>query len=100
RKQASVVSQLFRYWRIRGFPYHRITQRQLSQEFSRLVAKDWRTVFDGNDLRASNVGLRLANSFQPRMWEAKVNRYRTPMEIFNDDTLLRSAIRRSLSIWP
>ena len=100
RKRASIVDRVFHYWRERGFPRYQITERQLTQEFARLVAKDWRAVFDGNDLRASNIGLRLANSFQPSMWETKVNRYRSPMEIFNNDELLRSAIERSLTIWP
>ena len=100
KKRASIVDQVFHYWRIRGFPHYEISERQLTQEFARLAAKDWRAVFDGDDLRASNVGLRLANSFQPTMWEAKVNRYRSPTEIFRDDQLLRSAIERSLTIWP
>jgi len=100
RKRALIVDEIFRYWRMRGFPHYQITARQLIQEFARLAAKEWRAVFDGDDLRASNVGLRLANSFQPSMWKAKVNRYLSPMEIFNDDRLLRSAIERSLTIWP
>lgn len=99
-KRSSIVAQVFCYWRKHGFPYHRITERQLKQEFSRLVVKDWRAVFDGDELRTSNVGLRLTNSFQPLMWKAKVNRYRSPVEIFNDDKLLRAAIERSLKIWP
>jgi SAM-dependent methyltransferase len=100
RKRALIVDQIFHYWRLRGFPYYQITERQLKQEFSRLLAKDWGAVFDGRNLRASNIGLRLANAFQPAMWSAKVNRYRSPMEVFSDDELLRSAIERSLRIWP
>jgi SAM-dependent methyltransferase len=100
RKRSLIVDRVFRYWRARGFPHYQITDRQLTQEFARLVAKDWRAVFDGNDLRASNIGLRLANSFQPSMWDTKVNRYRSPMEVFSSDELLRSAIERSLTIWP
>ena len=99
-KRSFILNEVFRYWRSHGFPYHQVTERQLKQEFSRLIAKDWRAVFDGTELRASNVGLRLANSFQPDMWKAKVNRYRSPVEIFNDDNLLRCAIERSLRIWP
>lgn len=100
KRRRTIVNQAFLYWRERGFPHYQICERQLKQEFSRLIAKDWRGVFDGNDLRASNVGLRLANSFQPSMWTAKVNRYLSPMQVFNDDELLRSAILRSLTIWP
>jgi SAM-dependent methyltransferase len=100
RKRTRIVELAFQYWRARGFPYYEISLKHLQQEHSRLLAKDWREVFDGRDLRSSNSGLRLANSFQPSMWSAKVNRYRSPMEVFNDDGLLRSAIQRSLTIWP
>jgi hypothetical protein len=100
KKRAGVVELAFQYWRAHGFPSYEISSEQLHQEYSRLLAKDWRAVFDGRDLRSSNSGLRLANSFQPGMWSAKVNRYRSPIEVFNDDDLLRSAIQRSLTIWP
>jgi hypothetical protein len=100
RKRTRIVELAFQYWRGRGFPYYEISLAQLRQEYSRLVAKDWHAVFDGRDLRSSNSGLRLANSFQPGMWYAKVNRYRSPIEVFDDDDLLRRAIQRSLTIWP
>jgi hypothetical protein len=100
KKRTRFVELAFQYWRARGFPYYESSLEQLQQEYSRLLAKDWREVFDGRNLRSSNSGLRLANSFQPSMWSAKVNRYRSPMEVFNDDGLLRFAIERSLTIWP
>jgi SAM-dependent methyltransferase len=100
KKRTRIVEFAFQYWRARGFPYYDISLAQLRQEYSRLLAKDWHAVFDGRDLRSSNSGLRLANSFQTAMWGAKVNRYRSPIEVFNDDVLLRCAIQRSLTIWP
>jgi hypothetical protein len=99
-KRATIVDQAFNYWRTQGFPYYRLTEKQIYQEFSRLKAKDWKTVFTTTGLRSSNTGLRLANAFQPQMWEAKVHRYRSPMDVFNDDQLLRKAIERALTIWP
>lgn len=99
-KRAAIVAQAFNYWKAYGFPYYRLTEKQISQEFSRLKAKDWKAVFTVTGLRSSNTGLRLANAFQPGMWEAKVHRYRSPMEVFNDDQLLRKAIERALRIWP
>lgn len=100
RARATVVTRAFEYWRKRGFPHYRLSAAQIQQEMSTLLRKDARTVFSGKDLRSSNAGLRLANSFQPRMWNAKVNRYLSPMQVFKDDKLLRKAIERSLTIWP
>jgi len=99
-KRALLVDRAFNYWRSRGFPYFQVSKRQVRLEFARLIEKDWKSVFCARALCSSNVGLRLANSFQPEMWKAKVNRYKSPIEIFNDDLLLRAAIERSLRIWP
>lgn len=99
-KRAAIVDQAFNYWRAHGFPYYRPTQRQIGQEFSRLKEKDWKAIFTDRGIRTSNAGLRLANAFQPGMWKAKVHRYRSPMEVFNNDQLLRKAIERALKIWP
>lgn len=99
-KRARIVDEAFLYWREHGFPYYRLTDKQISQEFSRLRVKDWKPVFSGKSLRSSNTGLRIANAFQPSMWKARVHRYRTPMDVFSDDELLREAITRALTIWP
>ena len=98
--RSSVVERAFEYWRERGFPHYRLDPAEISQEMSTLLRKDAWSVFNGKDLRSSNAGLRLANSFQPRMWSARVNRYLSPMQVFEDDELLRKAIKRSLTIWP
>lgn len=99
-KRLEVVEQAFVYWRERGFPYYRLTSKQVSQEFSKLCEKDWKAVFTANGLHSSNVGVRLANSFQTSIWKVRVHRFRSPMDVFRDDQLLRKAIERSLAIWP
>src|SRR5205807_9970347 len=88
------------FWRSHGFPYYRLSPAHMQQEMCTLVEKDSSSVFAGKDLRTSNAGLRLANTFQPRIWSARVNRYLSPMQVFKDDNLLRKAIERSFTIWP
>jgi len=100
RSRAAFVRRAFTFWRHRGFPHYRLDATQVRQEFSTLLEKDARRVFTGKELRTSNAGLRLANSFQPAMWSACVNRYRSPLQVFNDDRLLKNAIERSLRLWP
>ena len=96
----AAVHRAFEFWRTHGFPYYRMSPAQLRRDMSTLVDKDPNSIFGDKDLRASNAGLRLANSFQPRMWKARVNRYLSPMQVFKDDQLLKRAIERSFRIWP
>lgn len=100
KAREAFVERAFRFWRNHGFPHYQLSPHQIRQDICTLFAKDPRSVFDGKDLRTSNAGLRLANSFQPHMWRTKVNRYLSPSQVFRDDRLLRKAIERSLSIWP
>jgi len=100
KARSTVVKRAFQYWRKRGFPHYQLSPAQISQEMFTLLRKDAQAVFSGKDLRASNAGLRLANSFQPRMWSARVSRYLSPTQVFSDDKLLKRAIERSLTIWP
>lgn len=99
-KRSGIVDQAFRYWRAHGFPYYRLTDREIRREFETLRNKDWRLVFEGKCLRAANTGLRIANAFQPTMWSVRVDRYRAPLDVFRDDELLRKSIERALTIWP
>lgn len=99
-ERAEIVEQAFHYWRTHGFPYYRLTPKEASQEFSRLREKDWRAVFTASGLHSTNVGVRLANAFQPTIWKVRVHRFRSPMDVFRNDHLLRKAIERSLTIWP
>ena len=98
--RAQAVQDAFEFWRRHGFPFYRLTPDQIQRDMSTLREKDPCSVFVGRDLRTSNAGLRLANSFQPRMWSARVNRYLSPMQVFEDDDLLKRAIRRAFTIWP
>lgn len=99
-KRVEIVEQAFQYWRARGFPYYRLTNEQIGREFARLKAKDSKPILSAGNLRPSNTGLQIANMFQPEMWKARVHRYRSPMDVFQNDDLLRKAIERALTLWP
>lgn len=95
-----LVEIAFRYWRKRGFPYYRLKAQEIESEFRRLLLFDCTRIFVGDHLRGSNLGLRLANFFHHRMWSVHISRYRSPMDVFRDDKLLRLAIRRAFILWP
>ena len=90
----------FKYWRHRGFPHYKLSIDDIQSEFLQVCYFDWRRVFCGNTIRGSSVGLRLANFFHPSMWRVRVSRYRSPHDVFTDDALLRSAIRKAFLLWP
>jgi hypothetical protein len=98
--QEKLVDTAFRYWRTKGFPYYRLSKLEVCREFTRVLNQDWDRVFRDGHLISSNAGLRLANAYQQGMWTARVSRYLSPMDVFRDDTLLRSALKRALMIWP
>src|SRR6185369_15013585 len=48
----------------------------------------------------SVAGLRLANHFHPQMWRVSVSGYRTPVQCFEDNEILRDCLRKALSFFP
>lgn len=100
RGQDRVVERAFRYWRENGFPYYRLSARELVQDFTRVLDHSWDRVLRNRCLTCSTAGLRLANAYQRSMWTARVSRYLSPMDVFRNDDLLRQAIRRAFRIWP
>jgi SAM-dependent methyltransferase len=72
----------------------------LASEFQRLKNQDLCSAFRRRGALGSNIGLTVANNFQPGMWSIRVSRYRCPMDVFQDDDLLRRAIERAWIIWP
>jgi SAM-dependent methyltransferase len=99
-RRRELVRTAWRYWRAFGFPHYQLSKREISLEFFRLAAQDPRTAFSRHGALGSVVGLRLANFFQPGMWSVRVSRYRSPMDVFQDDDLLKAAIERAWTIWP
>jgi hypothetical protein len=98
--QERLVDLAFRFWRRRGFPYYDLSPSEIEAEYRRILVFDSQRIFVRNALRGPSLGLSLANYFHPAMWSVRVSRYRCPMDVFEDDALLRSAIRRAFRIWP
>src|SRR5260370_41935837 len=95
-----MLAAAFEYWRSSGFPYYSLSDDEVRREFMSLCAHDVKNVFARHHLGGSVLGLRLANHFHPQMWSVRVSRYRSPMEVFESDELLRSALQRAWRIWP
>jgi SAM-dependent methyltransferase len=99
-RQDAFIREAVRYWRNKGFPYFALTDEDIRRELMWLKAYDVNRVFVGDEIIASNLGLRLANYFHPQMWHVRCTRYLSPFEAFCNDGRLAAAIRRALTIWP
>lgn len=100
RRREAFVEEAVRYWRSRGFPYYALTEEEICRELTWLKAYNAGRVFVGDEIIASNLGLRLANYFHPQMWHVRCTCYLSPFETFSNDAKLAGAIRRALTIWP
>jgi len=89
----------FRYWRQHGFPYPRYTESQTVEAYRLFAASKNHILNPDGIIRWSPLGLGLANTFQPHMWATKCERFRTPLEVFNSDQMLRDCIHRAIKYW-
>ncbi|MDO8476654.1 MAG: DNA methyltransferase [Candidatus Rokubacteria bacterium] len=88
----------FDHWRSKGFPYPKLSRSQLEQQY-RQFAMSCRSVFGrGRSITWSPLGLGIANFFHPHMWAVKCQYFRSPVQVFRNDTLLAHCIDRSLRI--
>jgi SAM-dependent methyltransferase len=99
QKRARLLESAFQYWRQNGFPHYTLGTQQIRREYRHLIAQPIPSM-SRKGVGGSIVGLRLANYFHPHMWSVRVSRYLSPYDVFHDDTLLRSALRRSWTVWP
>lgn len=89
----------FRYWRQRGFPFPILSSEQLVSEYWRFSKSEVSIFLGHRQLGWSPLGLSLANNFHPHMWWTKCERFRIPMEVFNNDKMFRDCIRRAVKLW-
>lgn len=93
-----MCQRAFEYWRGTGFPFPIVTDELIRDEVAKL--RTYGSERLASTLRKpSTVGLTLANSFHPQIWEARV-RGMSPVQVFNDDHKLLTVIRRAPRMRP
>lgn len=86
-------ADVFEHFREHGFPYFDLTQLDIDKIFTKLCDFDTDNVLLENDeLKQYMLGLNLANYFMPHMFEVRCQHFRSPLDCFNDDELLKIAI--------
>ena len=89
----------FVYWRKRGFPFPDLSIEQLVNEYHKFANSKGHIFSGSRQLKWSPLGLSVANYFHPEIWWTKCERFRTPMEVFDDDEMFRDCIRRAVKFW-
>lgn len=98
-EESLLVDRVFDFYREKGFPYVECDTKTLIEEFDRLqktpsclqMSEEGTT-----QVGQSMIGLTLANSYHPEMIEVPCRNFKTPLEVFKDDALLREAIRKRI----
>ena len=91
--------KLFNFYKQHGFPYFDMTDEQCSRVVDNLLNFDSdRIILDENYLKQVMNGLNLVNFFMPHIFEVKCRNFKSPMECFQDDEMLKKAIKKRLSM--
>ena len=93
-----IVELVFRYYRVLGYPYHKLSGNQMVREMNKLCNTP-SPILEDNHLQINTVGLGACNSFHRHMFKVKCRYgFLTPWNLFSNDDKLRSAIRRWMEL--
>ena len=89
------IEILFRYYRKHGFPHYQIREEEKHDHLKKLRKFDVDTIFKDNQIVQTMHGLRLCWTYHPHFWEVRCgSAKKSPMEIFLDDDMFKSTIRK------
>jgi hypothetical protein len=80
------------YWRKEGFPFHDKSETERGRELHLLLDFDHSNLINDGVVRQTMTGLGVAGSYFPHMMSVRSGKFRTPMEVFEDDSLFPQAI--------
>jgi len=99
REMEEYVEAVFNYYREYGFPYFEYDLDKNRKKFKDLVLSIERNgFFAGDIIKQYMVGLDLAWSYFPHVWNIRQGNCLTPMEVFNNDELFKQAIQRRIKL--
>ena len=89
------VQVIFDYYRRHGFPHYTIREEEKHDHLKKLRKFDVDTIFKDNQIIQTMHGLRLCWTYHPHFWEVRCgSAKKSPMEIFLDDDMFKSTIRK------
>src|SRR5579862_2445883 len=84
------------HWRKEGFPFHDKSETERGRELHLLLNLDYSSMINDGVVRQTMHGLGTAGSYFPHMMSVRSGKFRTPMEVFEDDNLLPKAIEKRI----
>tara|TARA_B100000945_G_scaffold207132_1_gene166694 strand:+ start:139 stop:1149 length:1011 start_codon:yes stop_codon:yes gene_type:complete len=87
------VELVFKYFRKRGLPYYSYTKEEKLVEFQKIKKINFNQGIKGGEILQILNGIGLAWSYFPHHWEVQVLKMKRPIDVFNDDHLLKKALR-------
>jgi 16S rRNA G966 N2-methylase RsmD len=89
---------VFQHYRETGFPYFNLSWQERIEDFVRVGNFNTTDMIDaGDQIKQVMSGLGFVNHYMPHMFEVRSGNFMTPLEAFNDDNVLRSAIDKRIS---
>lgn len=82
----------FKYARDRGMPYYSYSHEEKLIEFDKIQRANFHNGIEGNEVLQLLHGLGLAWSYFPHHWEVQVLKMKRPIDVYQDDKLLKKAL--------
>lgn len=95
---ALFANTIFNYYRINGFPYHRVDMESRNKNLETLLRYDHSNIIKDDVITQTMHGLSFAWSFFPHAYEVQCGKKRTPIDVFNDDNLFMECINKRLKM--
>ena len=91
--------KVFDFYKSHGFPYFELDDNKLSKIAHNLFIFDTnRILLEDDNLKQFMVGLNFVNYFMPHMFEVRCHNFKAPTDCFNDDEMLKKAIKKRISL--
>jgi 16S rRNA G966 N2-methylase RsmD len=93
----SIVDIVIDYYYEHGFPYYKIDELKIIKEYNALCEFDiTRLELPNNNLQQFMLGLNTVNTFHPEMWNTQCRNAKTPMDIFLNRELFKTALKKRI----
>lgn len=90
------VEHWFKHFRENGFPFpNQLTLDKKVKLYQKLVEASQSKFLENNTIYGTKEGISLAWSYFPHRYSIKSQNFKSPVEAFNDDLLLKLAIEKS-----
>jgi hypothetical protein len=93
---ANAAREQAAYWRKEGFPFHDKSETERGRELHLLLDFDHSNLINNGVVRQTMHCLGTAGSYFPHMMSVRSGKFRTPMEVFEDDNLFPKAIEKRI----